>query len=725
MSVETITQGLLKNTSKLFKLPQMDLETATEIGEIVNKIENIFPFKVDKLFENALICQILKFKGLDKYSFLYSIVSIPSKDITDIVIGDGFENHENANLQNNAETTHKKAADALFKQYYLNSLPPNLRKLHESGWLHIHDLEYFGTRPFCADLDLRYFFYYGLMPDGRGIKASVSGPAKHVEVAVLHAVKALGASQTNFSGGQGYYNFLTFLAPYFKGLEYPRIKQLMQMFVFEMTQMMVARGGQTVFSSVQLSPGVPKMWQDKPVVACGKVHNGIQAPLWTYGELERENRLLFQALMEVLLQGDYWGKPFSFPKPEILFDHEFVRNLDAKLDGCLTYRELYMMAFNLAAKTGSPYFDNCLPSYRGEKDSQGVRCYQCCAYSFRTDNKIDESFDKKLQFEDGKHFSMGAYQVITLNLPRMAYASGDYDKFLDILREYMDRACDIFLIKKKWMDKIRASDRMPFITQHPIDPNCPGKKGPEAVDLSQYTYVIGVVGLNECVKKLIKKGLADEDDTGFETGLAIIAEMQEYIPELEKKYGIKLSLARTPAETVAGRFAVLDLMDKNFKYDAADVLQGDVVRAMQRIGAGEATMDEPVYYSNGTHLPVSADVPLGLKIKREGAFFPLLSGGDIFHIFLGEENPNPEAIMNMAFKIAQCTDIGYFAFTRDFTVCLSCNRLSAGLKEKCPSCNSLKVDHISRVTGYAQAVSGWNEAKKQELKDRRRYKIWI
>jgi len=603
-------------------------------------------------------------------------------------------------------------------------MPSDLRKLHESGWLHIHDLEYFGSRPFCADLDLRYFFYYGLMPDGRGTKASVSGPAKHAEVAVLHAVKALGSSQTNFAGGQGYYNFLTFLAPYFRGMEYPRVKQLMQMFVFEMTQMMVARGGQVVFSSVQLSPGVPKLWQDKPVVAFGKIHNGIQTPLWTYGSLEKEVRLMFKALMEVFLEGDYWGKPFIFPKPEILLDHEFIDHLDDQLEGCPTYRELYMIAFNLAAKTGSPYFDNCLPAYRSQNGNDGIKCYQCCAYAFRADSKNDDSFDKKLQFEDGKHFSMGAYQVVTLNLPRMAYCTMNYDGLMDLIREHMDKACEIFQIKKKWMDKMRASDRMPFITQHPIDPNCPGKKGPEAIDLDQYTYVIGIVGLNECVEALTKEGLADDDDVGFETGLAIVAEMQEYLTELEAKYQIKLSLARTPAESVAGRLAVLDLKDKRFKYDAANVVQGDIVKTLQRIGAREATMDEPVYYSNGTHLPVSADVSLGFKLKREGAFFPLLSGGNIFHIFLGEEEPNPEAIMKLALKIAQSTDIGYFAFTRDFTVCLSCNRLSGGLQEKCPHCNSTKIDYISRVTGYAQAVSGWNESKKQELKDRKRYKVW-
>jgi len=52
------------------------------------------------------------------------------------------------------------------------------------------------------------------------------------------------------------------MAPYFEGMSYDEIEQLTQMFVYEMTQMMVARGGQLVFSSVQLSPGVPSLWKD-------------------------------------------------------------------------------------------------------------------------------------------------------------------------------------------------------------------------------------------------------------------------------------------------------------------------------------------------------------------------------------------------------------------------------------------------------------------------------
>jgi len=41
----------------------------------------------------------------------------------------------------------------------------------------------------------------------------------------------------------------------------------------------------------------------------------------------------------------------------------------------------------------------------------------------------------------------------------------------------------------------------------------------------------------------------------------------------------------------------------------------------------------------------------------------------------------------------------------------------------CPDCMNHKVDQLSRVTGYMSAVSGWNAAKRQELKDRLRYNL--
>ena len=378
-----------------------DEATAQEIArDVEHKIKSMGLKSLSGPLIREIVNITLLEKGMIQYRNVSTRVGTPVYDAHMIDVGKGFEAHDNANLQENAETSHKKKADKISKEQYLLQLPPALADYHLSGEMHIHDLEYFGTRPFCQDWDLRYFFYYGLMPDGTGTKASVAGPAKRAEVAILHAVKALGSAQTNFAGGQGYYNFLTFLAPFVEGMPYEEIKQLVQMFVYEMTQMMVALGGQLVFSSIQLTPGVPSLWQDKPCVYKGKVWNGKSAPKRTYGEFEREVRLLFKATMEVMLEGDYWGKPFNFPKPEISIEPEFMterEEFNKKNPDLPTYQELYLMTFELASKFGTPYYDNQLPVYRGA--GKGISCYQCCAYQFSAVAEEDSDFDKKLIFE--------------------------------------------------------------------------------------------------------------------------------------------------------------------------------------------------------------------------------------------------------------------------------------------------------------------------------------
>ncbi len=533
--------------------------------------------------------------------------------------------------------------------------------------MHIHDLEYFGTRPFCQDWDLRYFFYYGLMPDGNGTKASVAGPAKRAEVAILHAVKALGSAQTNFAGGQGYYNFLTFLAPYMEKMEYNEIKQNMQMFVYEMTQMMVARGGQLVFSSIQLSPGVPTLWQDKPCIYKGKIWDGNSAPRRTYGEFEREVRLLFKALMEVMLEGDYWGKPFNFPKPEISIEPDFMNEreeFNRKNPDLPTFQELYLMTFELASKFGTPYYDNQLPAYRGA--GKGISCYQCCAYQFSTVADKDSDFEKKLFFEDGRHFSMGSWQVVSVNCPRAAYnAEGDDARLFAELKALMDVAVEIFKIKRRWMDLIRANSRMPFAMQRPKDPNT-GERGALAVDLEGLVYTIGVVGVNEMVQHHTGKQL-HESKEAFKLAIRAMTEMELYGHELSKKNNMTIALARTPAETTGQRFAVADLLDRRYHNSAVKVIKGDIEEGLEMLGKSR---DLPVYYTNGTHVAPGANVPLTKRMEIEHVFFPIVDGGNIFHIWLGEARPDPRGLMDMAMKLCRNTQIGYFAFTRDITVSL-------------------------------------------------------
>ncbi|RPI40559.1 MAG: anaerobic ribonucleoside-triphosphate reductase [Methanoregulaceae archaeon] len=643
-------------------------ELAQDIAlEVENRIKNMELKSLSGPLIREIVNITLLERGMVQYRNVSTRVGTPVYDAHLIDVGKGFEAHDNANLQENAETSHKKKADKISKEQYLLQLPPYLADHHLSGEMHIHDLEYFGTRPFCQDWDLRYFFYYGLMPDGNGTKASVAGPAKRAEVAILHAVKALGSAQTNFAGGQGYYNFLTFLAPFMEGMPYDEIKQMVQMFVYEMTQMMVARGGQLVFSSIQLCPGVPTLWQDKPCVYKGKIWDGKSAPKRTYGEFEREVRLLFKALMEVMLEGDYWGKPFNFPKPEISIEPDFMterEEFNRKNPDLPTYQELYLMTFELASKFGTPYYDNQLPAYRGA--GKGISCYQCCAYQFSAVADKDSDFDKKLLFENGRHFSMGSWQVVSVNCPRAAYnAEGDDARLFAELKKLMDVAVEIFKIKRRWMDLIRASNRMPFAMQRPKDPNT-GERGALAVDLEGLVYTIGVVGVNEMVQHHTGKQL-HESREAFRLAIRAMTEMELYGRELSRRNNMTIALARTPAETTGQRFAVADLLDRRYHEFAKAVIKGDLQEGLERLGTSR---DLPIYYTNGTHVAPGANVPLTKRMEVEHVFFPIVDGGNIFHIWLGEARPDPRGLMDMAMKLCRNTQIGYFAFTRDITVSL-------------------------------------------------------
>lgn len=78
---------------------------------------------------------------------------------------------------------------------------------------------------------------------------SASKPAKNIETLVNHSGQIMGAGQINMSGGQGIPVFNVFFAPFAAGLSYERVKQAMQMWVFNQNMSYVSRGGQAVFSN--------------------------------------------------------------------------------------------------------------------------------------------------------------------------------------------------------------------------------------------------------------------------------------------------------------------------------------------------------------------------------------------------------------------------------------------------------------------------------------------
>jgi ribonucleoside-triphosphate reductase len=146
-----------------------------------------------------------------------------------------------------------------------------------------------------------------------------------------------------------------------------------------------------------------------------------------------------------------------------------------------------------------------------------------------------------------------------------------------------------------------------------------------------------------------------------------MTEMELYAKELSRRNNMTIALARTPAETTGQRFAVADLLSKDYREYAKQVIKGDLERGLEMLGTSR---DLPIYYTNGTHVAPGANIPLARRMEIEHVFFPIVDGGNIFHIWLGEERPDPRGLMDMAFRLCRNTQIGYFAFTRDLTVSL-------------------------------------------------------
>ncbi|HIP16856.1 MAG TPA: anaerobic ribonucleoside-triphosphate reductase [Methanothermococcus okinawensis] len=651
---------------KLMGETGLDKETAERIG---NEIEKSIKKLNLKYITAPMIRELVNAKlieyGLEEFRVKHTRLGIPIYDIKKL-INQGSK--ENANLMHNPESIHKWVADETMKQYaLLEVFPKHIADAHMRGDIHLHDLEYAAIRPVCCQHDLRHFFMHGLKVDGTGRHTSVSKPAKHAEVAIQHAAKVLSAAQCEMSGGQSIDEFNIWLSPYMKGLPYKRIKQLMQMFIYEMNQMYVARGGQTVFSSINLELEVPEYLKDREAVVAGSIRG-------TYGDYQEEAQLILEALIEVLMEGDAVGKPFLFPNFIVKLREGAFKDEN---------RDLMIKLHELSNKWGLPYFINMLPEWQAE-NTNAMGCRTRLSGDWTGDPERDT-------------LRTGNMQWYTLNLPRIAYeAGGSDDRLFEILDEKLKVLREALSIKHDITMKILEDRIMPFMTQE-FD-------GGRYYNHECSTLTFGFVGLNELLKYHIGEEL-HESKEALEFGKRVISYMKDYADNLKKETGLRWTITQTPAESTAGRFARLDY--KHYREESKTVVSGDLSNI------------NTLYYTNSSHVKVNSPVTLGEKVKIEEKFHPLCNGGHIGHFWNAEAYADPEVLIDITRKIAEKSNIGFWTYTKNLSICENCGKGMAGLKDTCVQCNSSNIQKYSRITGYLQNISNWNSAKRRELVDRR------
>ena len=651
----------------------VDMDTANEIAR---EVEDLLATSKIRMITAPLIRELVDAKlierGLEQARKMHTRLGMPIYDVDQLIL---HPNKENANVPHGPEATNLTLAERIKKEYALLSVfSQEVADAHMRGDIHLHDLGFI-DRPYCSGQSLEYIKRFGLsLPNS----IAMAKPAKHPEVLLAHMVKFAAALQGHFAGAIGWDSVNLFFAPYLVGMSDREVKQLAQMMIFEFSQQAVARGGQAIFTDLNLYWEVPKHFEDVPAIGPGGEFTGK-----TYSEYMKEAQRFAWSLFDVYLDGDGSGRPFFFPKPMVHITEKFF-----KTPGHMDF--LHHIC-DVASEKGNTYF----VFDRGET----AKISECCRLSF----KLDQT-----DLEDAKQpwkMRYCALQNVTLNLPRIAYQSdGDDTRLFSKISESIEMAVKAHLEKKSFIEKLLSLGE-----KGPLALLAMNRDGSPYLRMQRASFLIGMVGLNELVQIHTGQEM-HQSKQAFKFGLKIIAHMKLIVEKFIQRYGMHFVLEQTPAESTAYRFAKLDL--KYHSPKSGHIVKGDISR-------GE------VYYTNSTYLNNSAVLNPIERVKQEGLFHPLIEAGALTHVWLGEARPSKESLANFVIKTFQHTQNDQIAFSPEFTTCNVCHRTSRGLRKSCAYCESEDVDGITRITGYFTKVSSWNKGKLGELRDRYRNQAFL
>ncbi len=650
----------------LVKEAELEGSAAHEVASAVEKkvfnsgIRRISTTLIRELVDNELFE-----RGYERSLQRQTMIGVPKYDINQLIYS---KSNENSNIPaNNPEMINLTIAEHVLKQFALENLfSDEVAEAHRQGKIHIHDLGY-PTRVYCSSHSLEYLKKYGL--DLQNLDTS-SAPAKHARTLTGHLNTFLASMQAYYAGALGIAYINVLYAPYLEGMGREQMLQEAQHLIFSGSQNAFSRGGQALFLDFNIHTGVPGYMKNLEAIGPGGKPTGR-----TYGDYEQTAIEFSKAMLDVWRAGDVNGHVFAFPKCDFHITEDTFSDP--------RQYEVFEYACQVASENGSPYF---------VFDRDEVTLSACC----RLRTAIEDNY--MLQHPESMRFC--GFQNVTINLPQAAYRAGyrNVDRLLAEIESMMQIAMQAHLQKRKFISQMMATPGMPLWQV--------GKKAADGrpyIDLDAATYIIGLIGLNECLKYITGRELHEGDDM-VRLGLKVIAFMNIKAKELGKKYGMKVSLEESPAESAARRLAKIDL--HNFPC-ARDYVQGTID-------------DDEYYYTNSIHLRADAPVDMLTRIRIQSKFHPLIESGAIIHAFVGENLPSRDSIANLVRKTFYNTQAAQLAISPEFTICNPCGKMSLGLSDTCPACGSTDVYGITRIVGYYSRVHNWNKSKLGELHDRQR-----
>lgn len=677
----------------------MVIEDATKVANLAfTKIQSLYQTS-KKPISTTLIRDIVRSSlyelGYNEEFNSQKEYTIPHNDITQIIEN---ANTENGNTEHNPESINLTLAGMASKDYALkNVFSKDIVKSHLEGKLHLHDLDFI-TRAYCSGHSIDYVKKFGItnIPN----IMSTSKPANSAETLARHICSMTQFFTSLFAGAIGWEGVNIFFAPLLRNKTKKELKQLAQTLIYDLSQLAGAKGGQTSFTDFNCYITIPNHYRETYAMFEGGkfavsandgsfmkffdtrqecdtyMNDGNKKGFYIhkYKHYEKEAQKFLYEILDVIKEGDASGLPFAFPKINLHINEDtFILDGKENEEGI----KLLEKACESSAKSGCPYFIF---------DRNAMSISQCCRLSIQFSEE-----DQKLT-ETPEELRFVGVQNVSINLPNCAlHTKGNEEKFFKELESRMRLAMKAHIQKVKYLEHLMSLKNSPLKFYNR------GMDGKPYVNLKKGSYLIGIVGLNECVYNLIGKQL-HEDNDAHKKGLQIIIFMNKITKILSEEFGLTVKLEETPAESTSARFALLDKR----KYPDAFVKQND----------------KGTYYTNSIHFAYDCNMDYVDRLLKQSSYHFFVEAGSMIHLWCGDRLPTPKAIFNLVKKTWYETKCAQWVLSPEYTVCSDCNKTTVGFFEKCPRCESESVNQVTRVTGYYIITSKANKGKKAEIQDR-------
>ena len=576
------------------------------------------------------------------------------------------------------------------KEYYLDTMiDPDIAKMHREGYIHIHDLDFYGWTTTCTQIELRKLFKGGFNT-GHG---HLREPKSIGSYAALAAI-AIQSNQNDQHGGQSIVDFDYAMGD---GVRLTYERYLRE--AFEIRSALTNR----IDYVWQEEYALKKTIRDTYQAMEGLIHNlntmhsraGAQVPFSSinYGMDTRwEGRLAVEQLLLATEAGLGNGETPIFPIQIFRVKEGVNYN-----PGDPNY-DLFKLAIKVSAKRLFPNFAFIDAPFNLQYYKPGHPETEVAYMGCRTrvmGNVCGE------ETAPGR----GNLSFTSINLPRLAIeAEGDKEYFY----ERLDRT--LMLVRKQLLDRYqvqcsRTARNFPFLMGEGVWRGSETLKAEDPVGkvLDEGTLSIGFIGLAEALKALCGAHHGESEEAQA-LGLKIVGYIRDFCDRSSKEYG--LNCLATPAESLSGRFVRMD---------------------REKYGVIEGVTDRE-YYTNSFHVPVYFPISAFKKIQIEAPYHALTNAGHISYVEMdGDASQNLEAFE----KIVRCmkeSGIGYGSINHPVDRDPVCG-YNGIIGDTCPGCGRKETpdqpfERVRRITGYlVGTLDKWNDAKRAEERDRVKHNV--